>query len=132
MLFRSVADLELQTVYGELRDSNRTPGRDNRLLPHILSARIYNKLQNERVQNLLERWAEPWSAITWLEGDEYPAAFLSKSWEWLLQNHPHDSIGGCSIDAVHDQMETRFEWASEIAEAITLERFELLGRQIDL
>ena len=128
----ALGDRPLQTVTGELRDVNRTSGRDNRLLPHILSARIYNKMQNERTQTLLERWAEPWSALLWLQGEDYPKAFLWKSWEWLLQNHPHDSIGGCSIDAVHAQMETRFAWASEIAEEITNERFELLARRIDL
>jgi mannosylglycerate hydrolase len=131
-LVKALGDQLLQTVTGELRDVNRTPGRDNRLLPHILSARIHNKMQNERTQNLIERWAEPWSALLWLQGEEYPKAFLWKSWEWLLQNHPHDSIGGCSIDAVQAQMETRFAWASEIAEEITKERFELLARRINL
>ena len=128
----SLKGRKLQTVYGELRDTNRTPNRDNRLLPHILSSRIYNKMQNERAQNLLANWAEPWSAMAWLEGEDYPSAFLWKAWEWLLQNHPHDSIGGCSIDAVHSQMETRFAWSSEIAEEITRERFELFARRIDL
>ena len=128
----ALRDRPLQTVIGELRDVNRTPGRDNRLLPHILSARIHNKLQNERTQTLLEHWAEPWSALLWSQGEDYPNAFLWKSWEWLLQNHPHDSIGGCSIDAVQAQMETRFAWASEIAEEMTNERFELLARRIDL
>ncbi len=131
-LVKALGDSPLQMVSGELRDANRTPGRDNRLLPHILSSRIYNKLQNERAQALLERWAEPWSAFNWLEGEEYPEAFLWKAWEWLLQNHPHDSIGGCSIDAVHAQMETRFAWASEIAGEVLNERFELLARQVDL
>ena len=131
-LVKSLGKKVLQTVYGELRDSNRTPDRDNRLLPHILSSRIYNKMQNERAQTMLERWAEPWSAIAWLGGEEYPEAFLRKSWEWLLQNHPHDSIGGCSLDAVHAQMETRFAWSQEISEEITRERFELIARQIDL
>ena len=131
-LAKALRNQPLQTVMGELRDVNRTPGKDNRLLPHILSARIYNKMQNERTQNLLQHWAEPWSALLWLQGEEHPQAFLWKSWEWLLQNHPHDSIGGCSIDAVQAQMETRFAWASEIAEEITNERFELLARQIDL
>jgi mannosylglycerate hydrolase len=131
-LENALGDRPLQTVSGELRDANRTPGRDNRLLPHILSSRIYNKMQNERAQTLLERWAEPWSAITWLQGEQYPEPFLWKAWEWLLQNHPHDSIGGCSIDPVHAQMETRFAWASEIAAEVLSERFELLARQVDL
>ncbi len=122
----------LQTIHGELRDANRTPDRANRLLPGILSSRIYLKQANERIQALLERWAEPWSALAWLRGAEYPQAFLWKAWEWLLQNHPHDSIGGCSIDPVHAQMETRFEWASEIAAEVTAERFDWLARQIDL
>ncbi|TRZ49969.1 hypothetical protein D4S03_07510 [bacterium] len=131
-LVKSLGDRSLQTVSGELRDANRTSGRDNRLVPHVLSSRIYNKMQNERTQSLLERWAEPWSALTWLEGQEYPGAFLWKAWEWLLQNHPHDSICGCSIDAVHAQMETRFAWASEIAGEVLGERFELLARGVDL
>jgi mannosylglycerate hydrolase len=131
-LSATLKGVQLQTVHGELRDASRTPGRDNRLVPHVLSARIYNKMQNERAQNLLECWAEPWSAFAWLDEEEYPAAFLWKAWEWLLQNHPHDSIGGCSIDEVHAQMETRFAWASEIAEEILGERFEMLSRKINL
>jgi mannosylglycerate hydrolase len=131
-LVKALGEKPLQIVNGELRDVNRTAGQDNRLLPHILSARIYNKMQNERTQTVLEHWAEPWSALLWLEGEDYPTAFLWKSWEWLLQNHPHDSIGGCSVDAVHAQMETRFAWASEIAEEIMGERFHLLTRRIDL
>jgi alpha-mannosidase len=131
-LEKSLGDRPLQTVSGELRDANRTPGRDNRLLPHILSSRMYIKMQNERAQTLLERWAEPWSAFAWLGGEEYPGAFLWKAWEWLLQNQPHDSIGGCSLDPVHAQMETRFAWASEITGEVLGERFELLARKIDL
>ena len=123
----------LQVVRGELRDTNRTPNRRvMRVLPNVLSSRIYNKMQNERAQTLLERWAEPWSALMWTLGEEYPSSFLWKAWEWLLKNHPHDSIGGCSVDAVHAQMETRFAWATEIAELVTAERFHLLANQIDL
>ncbi|UCC62663.1 MAG: hypothetical protein JSV36_18210, partial [Anaerolineae bacterium] len=123
----------LQVVRGELRDANRTPNRQvMRVLPNILSSRIYNKMQNERAQTLLERWAEPWSALIWTQGEAYPAALLWKAWEWLLKNHAHDSIGGCSVDAVHAQMETRFAWATEIAELLTAERFHLLASQLDL
>jgi len=131
MLVTAIGDSTLQTIYGELRDTNRTPGRGMRVLPNILSARIYNKIQNERAQNLLEHWAEPWSALVWTQGKEYPKAFLWKAWEWLLQNHPHDSIGGCSVDAVHEQMETRFAWAAEIGGEITAESFHHLAQQVD-
>jgi len=123
----------LQVVRGELRDTNRTPGRGvMRVLPHILSSRIYNKQQNARTQGLLERWAEPWCSVAWLAGQPYPAAELWRAWDWLLQNHPHDSIGGCSVDAVHSQMETRFAWATEIAEWLVQDRFYSLAHDIDL
>jgi hypothetical protein len=62
----------------------------------------------------------------------YPQGHLWTAWRWLLQNHPHDSIGGCSVDAIHRQMATRFEWATEIADYLTEERFRLLARQLDL
>ena len=122
----------LQIVHGEIRDTNRTPGHGMRVLPNILSARIDNKLQNERAQTLLERWAEPWSALLWTQGAPYPAAFLWRAWEWVLENHPHDSIGGCSVDEVHAQMATRFAWATDIADEITNERFHLIARELDL
>ena len=57
---------------------------------------------------------------------------IGTAWRWLLKNHPHDSLGGCSVDAVHRQMATRFEWATEIADTLTEERFRLLANELDL
>lgn len=131
-LEQSVDDEALQVVHGELRDTNRTVGQAMIVLTNILSSRIYNKQQNERAQTMLERWAEPWSALMWTEGERYPRSFLWKAWEWLLKNHPHDSIGGCSADPIHAQMEARFAWATEIGEEITAERFAMLANHIDL
>jgi len=125
--------IELQTVYGELRDVPHSPGGMNYLLYNVLSSRADNKLQNARALNALVRWAEPWAALAWAQGlDDYPRGQLWAAWRWLLQNHPHDSLGGCSVDAVHRQMATRFEWATEIADALTEERFRLLADELDL
>jgi alpha-mannosidase len=125
--------VELQTVHGELRDVPRTPGGMNFLLYNVLSSRADNKLDNARALIALERWAEPWCALAWSQGvDAYPQGHLWTAWRWLLQNHPHDSLGGCSVDAVHRQMATRFEWATEIADALTEERFRLIADDLDL
>ncbi|MBL8152634.1 MAG: hypothetical protein JNM70_00500 [Anaerolineae bacterium] len=125
--------VELQTVYGELRDVPRTPGGMNFLLYNVLSSRADNKLDNARALNALERWAEPWCALAWMQGvDAYPQGHLWTAWRWLLQNHPHDSLGGCSVDAVHRQMATRFEWATEIADSLAEERFRLIAKDLDL
>ena len=36
-----------------------------------------------------------------------------------MECHPHDSICGCSIDQVHDEMRPRFDQVEQIGEAIT-------------
>lgn len=122
----------LEVVRSELRSTNFVPEGGQIVLPNVLSARIYNKIQNADAQQALERWAEPWCAFLWTLGEEYPQGFLWRAWDWLIQNHPHDSIGGCSVDEVHAQMETRFQWAQEIADNLADERFRLLAARLDL
>ena len=48
----------------------------------------------------------------------YPDGELRHAWKTLLQNHPHDSICGCSIDAVHEENMTRFARARQVADAV--------------
>src|SRR5690606_15459542 len=56
---------------------------------------------------------------------------LWQAWRTLIENHPHDSICGCSIDQVHDEMRTRFDWAEQIAEGTLSEGLQALGAQVD-
>jgi alpha-mannosidase len=104
----------LETVAGELRSGTDYAN----LLPGVLSARVYLKQQNARVQMLLESYAEPLSVFASRLGARYPAGELRYAWKTLLQNHPHDSICGCSIDAVHEENMTRFARAGQVATAI--------------
>src|SRR5258706_8821627 len=48
----------------------------------------------------------------------YPAGELRYAWKTLLQNHPHDSICGCSIDAVHEENMNRFARATQVGDAV--------------
>jgi alpha-mannosidase len=48
-----------------------------------------------------------------------------------MENHPHDSICGCSVDQVHDEMEPRFDQADQIGEEITSQALRTLSRAID-
>ncbi|MBA3297628.1 MAG: hypothetical protein H0U19_11915 [Acidobacteria bacterium] len=102
----------LEVIRGELRSGEQYAP----LLPGVLSARTYLKTANARVQNSLERWAEPLSTWAWMLGDRYPAAALQYAWKVLLQNHPHDSICGCSIDEVHVENMSRFARAGQVAD----------------
>jgi 2-O-(6-phospho-alpha-D-mannosyl)-D-glycerate hydrolase len=104
----------LETVQGELRGGESYAP----LLPGVLSARSYLKQANARVQTALERWAEPLTSFAWLAGADDHAGILAYAWRTLLQNHPHDSICGCSIDEVHDENMSRFSRAAEAAEGV--------------
>lgn len=93
----------LETHRGEFRS-----GRYHHILSGVLSSRLYLKRENHAAETLLERYAEPLAALAWTRGAPYPHAFLWRAWRELLQNHPHDSICGCSVDAAHRAMQVRF------------------------
>jgi alpha-mannosidase len=120
------ANGNLETIRGELRAGEEYA----HLLPGVLSARVYLKQANVRVQTELERWAEPFSTFACLAGAPYPGGLLSYAWKVLLQNHPHDSICGCSIDAVHEENVTRFARAQQVAEGLTERALTHLARQV--
>ncbi|MBI4498566.1 MAG: hypothetical protein HY689_11770 [Chloroflexi bacterium] len=122
---------------GEFRSGQRTP-----LLPGVLSARMWIKQRNHAGEQLLSRWAEPFSAwalsLDTPDGSEADLAHerwvrgaLRQAWKYLLQNQPHDSICGCSIDQVHEEMRPRFDWVEQIGEEVTARALETIAGQVD-
>lgn len=107
---------------GELRSGERAP-----LLVGCASARIKQKQRNRETEILLEKYAEPLAAWASLFGSEYPAGYFRECWRLLLRNHPHDSICGCSNDQVHREIETRFDWSSQMARLVKDEKFSWLA-----
>jgi len=80
-------------------------GRYRPILRGVNSTRVWIKQQNARCERLLLEQCEPLDALT----GGGARAQLRSLWRTLLENHPHDSICGCSIDAVHDlDMAPRF------------------------
>ncbi|WP_438495235.1 alpha-mannosidase [Paenibacillus sp. IHBB 3054] len=121
-------DRGLSTVKGELR-SQRTDGWGT--LVNTASARVYLKQMNQRGQALLEKVAEPLASIARLHGGEYPHHLFTYAWKTLLQNHPHDSICGCSVDEVHREMVTRFDKSRHIAEGIVEGSMQTITQAVD-
>ncbi len=125
---------QLPVVQGELRSSKR-----HHLLPNVLSTRMWIKQRNHACETLLEKWDEPFS--TWAEHAvpyaplpptyvRQPAVILRQAWRLLMENHPHDSICGCSIDAVADEMRPRFDQVEQIGEVIVAQSLERLAEGI--
>ena len=120
---------KLRTVRGELRWNMFCEGVS---LHGVHSSRMYLKQANRSAERALLHSAEPLCSYLHLIGEEFPAAFLEKAWKYLLLNQPHDSICGCSIDAVHDHMMDRFASSQEIAEYLVTRGLVMLGRRIEL
>jgi alpha-mannosidase len=98
---------------GELRAGARA-----NVLMGVASARIDIKQAAGRAETLLERYAEPLTALH-VSADAWPGAFLDLAWGKVIENSAHDSICGCSIDPVVDQVLVRFSEAEQIAMTLT-------------
>jgi alpha-mannosidase/mannosylglycerate hydrolase len=110
-------------IEGELREPGLYPVDTDQqwVIPGVLSSRVPLKQANQRCQTLLTQWAEPLDAFAHsITGCQTPPGFFHTAWKWLLQNHPHDSIDGCSIDQVHQDMVFRFDQCQQIAENLTI------------
>ncbi len=118
----------LSTIKGELINQD-TNGWDTLL--NTASSRIYLKQMNRKGESALDRIAEPLCMMASLSGREYPHDLLAYSWKTLMQNHPHDSICGCSVDEVHQDMVNRFKRSLEVANKISEEAIEYIGENAD-
>lgn len=119
---------DLGTVTGELT-SQETDGWYT--LANTASARVYLKQWNTRVSRQLENIAEPLATMAYEVAGKYPHDELTYAWKTLLQNHPHDSICGCSVDDVHREMIPRFEKANEVGKYVADEAAAQLTKAID-
>jgi alpha-mannosidase len=98
---------------GEMRSGARA-----NVLMGVASARIDIKQAAGRAETLLERYAEPLSALH-VAPDAWPYPFLRLAWGKVIENSAHDSICGCSIDPVVGQVLVRFAEAEQIATSLS-------------
>ena len=119
---------QTSTVVGELT-SQETDGRWT--LVNTCSANADLKAANRKGESALERQAEPAAAMAFLLGNAYPEDLFAYSWKKLMQNHPHDSICGCSVDEVNREIEARFHKSLQVAEELYKNSLHYIASQID-
>ena len=106
---------------GELRSGARA-----NMLMNVTSARVDVKIACGRAERLLERYAEP---LTALHGAAWPGRQLELAWRRVVDNSAHDSICGCSHDEVVAQVLTRFAEADQIGRGVLSRTLgEIAGR----
>jgi mannosylglycerate hydrolase len=98
---------------GELRSGARA-----NVLMGVASARIDVKRAAGLAERLVERYAEPLTALH-LPEHAWPDAFLRLAWRRVIENSAHDSICGCSIDPVTAQVLVRYAEAQQVSRTLT-------------
>jgi len=122
-------EAQLPARTGELREPSRAADRGGQyLIVHVISSRYPLKQQNDQCQALMEKWVEPYTAFQTMAGGAPIMSYVDKAWEYLLRNHPHDSIGGCSIDQVHRDMRYRFDQCQQIGDGVLRRAMAFLGQ----
>lgn len=131
---------KLDTISGPLYHPGKF-GVNNQVLKNVLSSMVFLKQSNACCETLLTRWAEPMDlAATMLnlpKSDKVRSMeprrdFHDYAWKTLIQNHPHDSICGCSIGDVHRDNIYRFRQAQTVAERSIDDSLRTICDQIDL
>lgn len=124
-----LANLEepLEVVSAEL-EGQQTDGYGT--LRNTASARWYIKALNRKNEVLLEKEAEPMAAMAQMTGIPADGDMFDHAWKVLMQNHPHDSICGCSIDEVHNEMESRYHRSIQQTQWLLKNTQELLAKKI--
>lgn len=104
---------ELERYAGELRFTKKAY-----LLGGTISTRMYIKQAAYKTSCLLENYVEPIATIASIHGRRYPQGEIREAWRYALSNMAHDSICGCSVDSVHDEMMGRYKILEELEEGI--------------
>jgi mannosylglycerate hydrolase len=114
-LFQRVRQHQLPQVQGELRDSYGYTWT----LQGTLSSRAALKRRYALIESMLLRDVEPWTALARLLGDQVDRrAMLRTAWKPVLLCQPHDTLCGCSVDAVATAMSARLGEAESAAAEI--------------
>jgi mannosylglycerate hydrolase len=127
---KSVDKKDLVVLKGERR-TPRNLGTRVHLYGDVTSARTRLKRKNALAELELQRKAEPFAVLSNLIGSEYPKVLLEKSWKYLLQCHPHDSIAGTGIDQIEKDMHYRLDQSRNISAAIFRRSLQAIQKQID-
>ena len=108
------ASYALPVVSGELRQSPAYVWS----LQGTFGSRTRQKRDNAIVERLLLRHTEPLAALAWWHDGRSRRHLVQGLWRSLLRCHPHDTLCGCSIDAVARAMDQRLDEVQRAASVL--------------
>jgi len=108
---------KLKLVTGERRSAQNN-NRCGNLFGYTTSARMYLKQANFEAERWVQYYAEPFNAFSGWLGRDIKDQYPETAWELIVQNSAHDSIGGCSLDRIHEDMMMRYKHSVEISKGV--------------
>ncbi len=108
----------LPVINGELNRTAEGKHEYLHLITNTLSSRYPIKKANDEICALLEKTVEPLCAFAAADGGKTYDNFVSLAWKYVLKNHAHDTICGCSADRVYPDADYRFAQARGICTAV--------------
>jgi len=102
----------LPELTGELRSHARS-----NILPGVISIRPALKSALAQAEQMLERYAEPLTAL-YLPAGSWPSTQLAMAWLRLVDSSCHDSVTGCGVDDTAVQVGARIAEGEHIGQAI--------------
>ncbi len=124
-------DENTPVLKGEMREPF-TKGSVSPMMGWIISARTYIKQDNFDTERKLQNYAEPMAVFASFCGAPYPQNFIDLSYNYLLQNHGHDSIGACGRDIVYEDVVSRFRQSKELSVCVFERAFMDVAGDINL
>lgn len=107
----------LKLVEGERR-SSQYDHRSGNLYGYTTSARMYLKQKNFDAERWIQFYAEPFNVLSGIFGRDINDKYVDIAWRLIVENSAHDSIGGCSLDEIHEDMMNRYKRAIEISKGV--------------
>lgn len=139
--FKGLETDGLDVIEGSLYHTGKR-GLNNSVLKNVLSSMVHVKQANDRCETQLTNISEPLNAFCEMnrgilksyKRDDYSLAprrtYLDRAWKYLITNHPHDSICGCSLSDVHRDNIYRYRQAQQMAEVSEQDCMEVITRNI--
>lgn len=132
---------KLDTIKGPLYNIGNK-GLNNIVVRNVLSSMVHLKQQNDKCETMLTGWAEPLDLYTHIVSKnlktnellcygEPRQDYFAQAWRYLMMNHPHDSICGCSYSEVHKDNEYRFRQSEQIAQRMVDDAMEQISDNVD-
>ena len=81
-----------------------------------------------------EEWllnAEKYSALSWLQGSDYPAPRFNEAWKKVLFNQFHDLAAGSGIGVIYKDAQQDYDVVDWIADDATSRAFDTLSAEVN-